>query len=82
MKPGRSAGRSLNFIIENHATAPISNDDTGNRYSSQALASDIKRTGFWGMVHEARAYLTMLLGCIYLAIVDAGRRSADRLAKE
>ena len=46
------------------------------------IASDIKRTGFWGMVHEARAYLTMLLGCIYLAIVDAGRRSADRLAKE
>ena len=59
-----------------------SSDDIGNRYSSRALASDIKRTGFWGMVHEARAYLTMLLGCIYLAIVDAGRRSADRLAKE
>ena len=59
-----------------------SSDDIGNRYSSRALASDIKRTGFWGMMHEARAHLTMLLGCIHLAIVGAGRRSADRLAKE
>jgi uncharacterized membrane protein YphA (DoxX/SURF4 family) len=33
-------------------------------------------------MHEARAHLTMLLGCIYLAIVGAGRRSVDRLGKE
>ena len=74
--------RSSNFIAQVHVIRPASLYDIGNRYFSQALASDIKRTGFWGMVHEARAYLTMLLGCIYLAIVDAGRRSADRLAKE
>jgi uncharacterized membrane protein YphA (DoxX/SURF4 family) len=43
------------------------------------LASDIKRTGFWSMMHEARADLTMLLSCIYLAIVGAGYWSADRL---
>lgn len=43
------------------------------------LASDIKRTGFWSMMHEARADLTMLLSCIYLAIVGAGSWSVDRL---
>jgi putative oxidoreductase len=41
------------------------------------LASDIKRTGFWSMMHEARADLTMLLGCVYLLIVGAGRWSLD-----
>jgi putative oxidoreductase len=46
------------------------------------LAQDIKRTGFWSMVHEARADLTMLLGCVYLLIVGAGRWSLDaRLAR-
>ena len=30
------------------------------------LAQDIRRTGFSSMMHEARADLTMLLGCIYL----------------
>jgi putative oxidoreductase len=43
------------------------------------LARDIKRTGFWSMTHEARADLTMLLGCIYLAIVGAGSWSIDGL---
>jgi uncharacterized membrane protein YphA (DoxX/SURF4 family) len=43
------------------------------------LAGDIKRTGFWSMMHEARADLTMLLGCIYLLIVGAGRWSFDAL---
>jgi uncharacterized membrane protein YphA (DoxX/SURF4 family) len=41
------------------------------------LAQDIKRTGFWSMMHEARADLTMLLGCLYLLIVGAGRWSFD-----
>ena len=41
------------------------------------LAQDIKRTGFWSMMHEARADLTMLLGCIYLLIVGGGRWSLD-----
>jgi uncharacterized membrane protein YphA (DoxX/SURF4 family) len=41
------------------------------------LAQDIKRTGFWSMMHEARADLTMLLGCLYLLIVGAGRWSLD-----
>ena len=41
------------------------------------LASDIKRTGFWSTMHESRADLTMLLGCIYLLIVGAGRWSLD-----
>jgi uncharacterized membrane protein YphA (DoxX/SURF4 family) len=46
------------------------------------LAQDIKRTGFWSMMHEARADLTMLLGCVYLLIVGAGRWSLDaRLAR-
>jgi putative oxidoreductase len=45
------------------------------------LAGDIKRTGFWSMMHEARADLTMLLGCIYLAIVGAGPWSVDGLRK-
>jgi putative oxidoreductase len=30
-------------------------------------------------MHEARADLTMLLGCIYLLIVGAGRWSLDAL---
>src|SRR3546814_630813 len=39
---------------------------------------DIKRVGFWSAQHEARADLTMLLGCIYLLIVGAGRWSLDQ----
>jgi putative oxidoreductase len=46
------------------------------------LAGDIKRTGFWSMMHEGRADLTMLLGCIYLAIVGAGPWSVDGLREE
>jgi len=43
---------------------------------------DIKRLGFWSMMHEARADLTMLFGCVYLLIVGAGRWSLDaRLAR-
>lgn len=45
------------------------------------LAADIKRTGFWSMMHEARADLTMLLGCVYLLIVGAGRWSLDALIR-
>ena len=45
------------------------------------LAQDIKRTGFWSMMHEARADLTMLLGCLYLLIVGAGRWSLDALMR-
>jgi putative oxidoreductase len=45
------------------------------------LAADIKRTGFWSMMHEARADLTMLLGCLYLIIVGAGRWSLDALIR-
>jgi putative oxidoreductase len=41
------------------------------------LAADIKRTGFWSTMHESRADLTMLLGCLYLLIVGAGRCSID-----
>lgn len=41
------------------------------------LAQDIKRTGFWSMMHEARTDLTMLLGCIFLLIAGAGSWSID-----
>jgi putative oxidoreductase len=33
--------------------------------------------GFWAMAHEARADGSMLLGCIFLLIVGAGRWSLD-----
>ncbi|EQB11601.1 hypothetical protein L288_03130 [Sphingobium quisquiliarum P25] len=39
---------------------------------------DFKRYGFWSAQHEARADLTMLLGCLYLLIVGAGPWSLDR----
>jgi putative oxidoreductase len=41
------------------------------------LSADIKRLGFWGMLHEARADLTMLLGSVYLLIEGAGQWSLD-----
>src|SRR5487761_2012243 len=42
----------------------------------------IKRLGLWSAMHESRADLTMLLGCLYLLIVGAGRWSLDaRLAR-
>ncbi|MGA8902086.1 DoxX family protein [Bradyrhizobium sp.] len=41
------------------------------------LPADMKRLGFWSVIHESRADLTMLLGCIYLAIVGAGKWSMD-----
>lgn len=40
---------------------------------------DLKRYGFWIAQHEARADLTMLLGCVYLLIVESGRWSIDRV---
>ncbi len=33
--------------------------------------------GFWGMLHEARTDLSMLLGSIFLLILGAGRWSVD-----
>jgi putative oxidoreductase len=46
------------------------------------LSADIKRFGFWSMMHEARADLTMLLGALYLLIEGAGGWSLDaRLAR-
>ena len=46
------------------------------------LAADIKRTGFWTTMHKSRADLTMLLACVYLLIVGAGKWSLDaRLAR-
>jgi putative oxidoreductase len=45
------------------------------------LPADMKRLGFWSAMHESRADLTMLFGCVYLAIVGAGKWSLDdRLA--
>ena len=41
------------------------------------LAQDIKRTGFWSMMHEMRADITMLLGCLFLFAVGGGRWSLD-----
>ena len=42
----------------------------------------LMKSGFWAMAHEARTDFAMLLGCIFLAIVGAGRLSADaRLAR-
>ena len=35
------------------------------------LSADIKRLGFWSMMHEAPADLTMLLGTLYLLIEPA-----------
>ena len=54
----------------------------GHDVSIFHLAGDIKRTGFWSMMHEARADLTMLLGCSYLAIAGAGSWSIDAMRKE
>ena len=41
------------------------------------LSADMKRLGFWSAMHESRADLTMLLGCVYLLIVGAGKWSLD-----
>ena len=35
------------------------------------------QNGFWKMAHEARTDYTMLLGCLFLLIVGAGRWSMD-----
>jgi putative oxidoreductase len=41
------------------------------------LSADIKRLGFWGVMHEARTDLTMLLGSLYLLIEGGGKWSLD-----
>ncbi len=41
------------------------------------LSADMKRTGLWSMLHEARNDLTMLLGSIYLLREGSGRWSLD-----
>ena len=41
--------------------------------------ADIKRLGLWGMLHEARADLTMLLGALYLLIEGGGAWSLDAM---
>jgi putative oxidoreductase len=43
------------------------------------LPADIKRLGFWSMLHEARADFTMLLGSLYLLIEGGGRWSLDAM---
>ena len=43
------------------------------------LAADTKRLGFWSMLHEARADLTMLLGSLYLLIEGGGAWSLDAM---
>ena len=35
------------------------------------------QNGFWKMAHEARTDYAMLLGCLFLLIVGAGRWSMD-----
>jgi uncharacterized membrane protein YphA (DoxX/SURF4 family) len=37
----------------------------------------LMKNGFWAMAHEARTDYTMLLGCIFLLLVGAGRASLD-----
>jgi len=37
----------------------------------------LPRYGFWSMMHESRNDLCMLLGCIFLLIVGAGKWSLD-----
>lgn len=37
----------------------------------------LMKSGFWAMAHEARTDYAMLLGCIFLLIVGAGRLSLD-----
>jgi uncharacterized membrane protein YphA (DoxX/SURF4 family) len=49
----------------------------GHDFGTFHLSADMKRTGFWSAMHESRADLTMLLGCIYLLIVGAGKWSLD-----
>ena len=42
----------------------------------------IPKSGFWPMAHEARTDWAMLMGCLFLLIVGAGRWSLDaNLAK-
>jgi putative oxidoreductase len=41
------------------------------------LSAEMKRTGLWSMLHEARTDLVMLLGSIYLLIEGSGRWSLD-----
>jgi uncharacterized membrane protein YphA (DoxX/SURF4 family) len=40
-------------------------------------APSVARTGFWSMMHETRTDLAMLLGCLFLLVVGAGRLSLD-----
>ncbi len=35
------------------------------------------KSGFWAMAHESRTDVAMLLGCLFLLIVGAGRWSLD-----
>jgi putative oxidoreductase len=37
----------------------------------------LQKSGFWAMAHEARVDFAMLLGCIFLLIVGAGKWSLD-----
>jgi putative oxidoreductase len=37
----------------------------------------IFKNGFWAMAHEARTDYAMLLGCMFLFLVGAGRKSLD-----
>jgi uncharacterized membrane protein YphA (DoxX/SURF4 family) len=42
----------------------------------------LREKGFWAMAHEARTDWSMLLGCLFLLVVGAGRISLDaRLAR-
>lgn len=43
------------------------------------LSKNAHSVGFWAAQHEARADLTMLLGCLYLLVIGAGRWSLDAI---
>jgi putative oxidoreductase len=57
------------------ATVPLLIDIAVAIYSTKIVT--FAKNGFWGTLHEARTDLSMLLGLVFLLLVDAGALSLD-----
>ncbi len=62
-------------LISRLASIPLLIDICVALYSTKILT--LAKNGFWGTLHEARTDVSMLLGLIFLLIVDGGTWSLD-----
>ena len=62
-------------LVTRLATVPLLVDIAVALYSTKIVT--FAKNGFWGTMHEARTYVSMLLGLIFLLLVGVGSLALD-----